>query len=65
MMPPVPLLNRLRPSRLRRRQDQEDRVVQEDREGRLRLSRREDPEVQTRPSDQAELGRKPPIQALR
>jgi hypothetical protein len=64
-MLPVPLLTRPRPSRLRRRQDQEDRLVQEGREDRLRLSRLEDPEVQARPSDQVELGRRPPIQPLK
>jgi hypothetical protein len=58
-MLPVPLLNRPRPSRLRRRQDQEDR------EDQLRLSRLEDLEVQGRPLDQVGLDRTLPIQALR
>jgi len=64
----VPLLNRLAHLGLRHRQVQGNRVAQEDRavqEDRLRLSPLEAPEVQARPSDQAVLGRKRPIQPLR
>ena len=59
---PVALLNRLAPQVQGNRVAQEGRAVQEDR---LRLSPLEDPEVQARPSDQAALGRKRPIQPLR